>query len=57
MLHRDVIWDPTHPTVGIEGMRHYLSDLATAFPDFFVEVRGSKRGCCKCGKAQHSLLG
>jgi hypothetical protein len=57
MLHRDVIWDPTHPTVGIEGMRHYLSDLATAFPDFFVEVRGSKRGCCKCGKTQHSLLG
>lgn len=38
VLHRDVIWDPTHPTVGIEGMRHYLSDLATAFPDFFVEI-------------------
>lgn len=32
------VWDPTHPTVGIPGMRHYLADLNTAFPDFWVEV-------------------
>lgn len=38
VMHVDVVWDPTHPTVGIQGMRHYLADLNTAFPDFWVEV-------------------
>ncbi|KAL4451240.1 hypothetical protein ABPG77_009312 [Micractinium sp. CCAP 211/92] len=38
VVHIDVVWDPTHPTVGIPGMRHYLADLNTAFPDFWVEV-------------------
>lgn len=33
------VWDPAHPTVGIQGMRLYLADLKTAFPDFWVEVR------------------
>ena len=36
--HLDVVWAPTHPSVGPEGMKHYLHDVKTAFPDFFVEI-------------------
>jgi hypothetical protein len=38
VVHKDVVWDASHPTVGVEGMRHYLQDLSTAFPDFWVEI-------------------
>lgn len=38
-LHLQV-WDPTHPTVGIDGMKHYLADLRTAFPDFWCAGAG-----------------
>ena len=27
------VWDPTHPTVGIDGMRHYLQ-ASMVFPSF-----------------------
>ena len=37
--HIDQVWDPAHPTVGPEGMRHYLHDVRTAFPDFLCEIQ------------------
>lgn len=37
--HVDNVWDPAHPTVGPAGMRHYLKDLRTAFPDFNIEIQ------------------
>ena len=37
--HIDQVWDPAHPTVGPAGMRHYLHDVKTAFPDFLVEIQ------------------
>lgn len=37
-VHVDKIWDAVHPTVGVEGMRHYLHDLKTTFPDFWIEI-------------------
>lgn len=36
--HIDQVWDPTHPTVGPAGLRHYLHDVRSAFPDFCVEI-------------------
>ena len=35
---KTVCWDPIHSTVGVPGMKHYLQDLKTTFPDFWVEV-------------------
>ena len=37
--HIDQVWDPAHPTVGPEGMRHHLHDVRTAFPDFLCEIQ------------------
>ncbi|KAL6767898.1 hypothetical protein ACKKBF_B37045 [Auxenochlorella protothecoides x Auxenochlorella symbiontica] len=38
VVHKDLVWDPAHPTVGVHGMQHYLHDLRTAFPDFTIEI-------------------
>ena len=67
VVHKDVVWDPTHPTVGVDGMKHYLADLQTAFPDFWVEVGGAagcrhgaactgKRRVVCCAPHPHPLL-
>jgi hypothetical protein len=37
-VHTDCVWDPSHPTVGPQGLRHYLADLRTAFPDFHITI-------------------
>ena len=33
-----MVWDPTHPSVGPAGMKLYLHDLRTAFPDFHIDI-------------------
>jgi hypothetical protein len=38
-VHVDEIWASAHPTVGVEGMKHYIHDLKQAFPDFWVEIK------------------
>ncbi|KAI8103616.1 hypothetical protein M9435_004951 [Picochlorum sp. BPE23] len=37
-VHMDLVWDPLHPCVGPEGLKHYLHDLKEAFPDFHVDI-------------------
>jgi len=37
-VHVDAVWDAAHPTVGVQGMKHYIHDLKTAFPDWYVEI-------------------
>lgn len=37
--HVDMVWDPARPTVGPSGLRHYLHDIRSAFPDFQVEIQ------------------
>ena len=37
-VHMDVVWDSMHPSVGVQGLAHYLHDLKEAFPDFHVDV-------------------
>ena len=38
-IHVDQVWAATHPTVDVEGMKHYVADLKSAFPDFWVEIK------------------
>eukprot|EP00887_Chlorella_sp_A99_P000231 scaffold13.g231.t1 len=38
VVHVDRVWDPVHPTAGVEGMKHYIHDLRVAFPDFWVTI-------------------
>lgn len=38
IVHKDMVWDPAHPTVGVQGMKHYVHDLKAAFPDFWVNI-------------------
>jgi hypothetical protein len=37
-VHIDQVWDPVRPTVGVVGIKHYVEDLKTTFPDFWVEI-------------------
>ncbi|GAB4819953.1 hypothetical protein N2152v2_006999 [Parachlorella kessleri] len=38
VVHKDIVWDASHPIAGIGGMQKYVSALRGAYPDFWVEI-------------------